>query len=52
MIKFFVLDVSSGVGVAVSIDPTPDIALLNPSSLNRSASYLDVIVGQASLQIR
>ena len=52
MIKFFVLDASSGVGGAVSIDPTPDIALLNPSSLNRSASSLDVIVGHASLQIR
>ena len=52
MIKFFVLDVFSCRGVAVSIDPTPDIASLNPSSFNRSASYLTVIVGHLSLQIR
>ena len=47
MIKFFGLAITFKVVVAASADPTPDIALLNPSSCDRPASYLISIVGSS-----
>jgi len=47
MIKFFELAITLKIVVAASADPTLDIALLNPSSCDRPASYLLSIVGSS-----
>src|SRR5262245_53224573 len=47
MIKFFGLAIPLKIVVAASANPTLDIALLNPSSYDRPASYLISIVGSS-----